>query len=246
MGFVLYSDIDTFFSKYLYDNKDKSFSNYNIIVVSRDIITDEKCVDGEGYSTYKSKYKNIDFLLNLYPSPKVLEFYHGSSANVFAEAYIDQLKLDNNRIDICCILDMVINDDKNVILICSKNELLMEFFDILKDYINSEFGCNIYSMAEYYENKDCINNLGDMDDVKKLLLFHMKELGLIDDVTGVVVNYMMPDMIEKYREVLMKKSKDELFKIAASKGTYVNKHGTIESMVDHILKKYTDKYVGGK
>lgn len=240
MAFILISDVDRFFSNFLFDHKKEAFDKYEILIVSKDIIADQKIVSDDGTSTYQSRYENIDFDPSLIPTPKVYEFYHGSSPNTYVEAFQDQLMLENRMTSLCCIVDLVVNDDRNVVLLCSRAEYRMEYLHIIVDFLLEQFKIKGYDIDDYL-NKEDITDIGDVEEIRKMLLFHMTNLNLIDTDTGLVMNGLMSDMVEKYKEVLMNKDKEELFKIAVNKGAYVNKRRPKEEIVDHILKKMLNK-----
>lgn len=240
MAFILVSDADRFFSNFLFDHKDEPFDNYEILVISKDIIADQKIVTEDGTSSYQSRYENIDFDLTLVPTPKVFEFYHGSTPSSYVESYQDQLMLENRLTSLCCIVDLVVNDNRNVVMLCSKAEYRMEYLHILLDFLSEQFKIKGYDIDAYLEKED-ITQIGDVEEIRKMLLFHMTNLELIDTDTGLVMNSLMSDMVEKYKEVLMNKDKEELFRIAVNKGAYVNKRRPKEEIVDHILKKMLNK-----
>lgn len=240
MAFLLVSDVDRFFSNFLFDHKEEPFDNYEILIVSKDIVADQKIMSDDGVSSYQSRYENIDFDTTLMPTPKVYEFYAGSTPSSYVEAFQDQLMMDNRLTSLCCIVDLVVNDNRNVVLLCSKAEYRMEYLHILLDFLSEQFKIKGYDIEAYLEKED-ITDIGDIEEIRKMLLFHMTNLDLIDTDTGLVMNNLMSDMVEKYKEVLMNKDKEDLFKIAVNKGCYVNKRRPKEEIVDHILKKMLNK-----
>lgn len=236
MGSLLFINIGDFFTKYLKEHPDIDISNYEIIVISRDIVADQRLKSGNTF-TYESRYKNIGFAMELFPTPQVMEFYHGSTFLNFREQFLSQLSSTKASTALCCIVDLVVNDNLNVVLLCSGSEYLMQFMNIIQEKLYETFHLNAWSYEQYKENPDCIKDIGDKDDILKRFEFQLKQLELIDKKIDEFFNRFTDDMVEKYRELLMSKSVDELYKYAVKKDIHVNKHKPKELIVDHILQK---------
>lgn len=236
MGSLLFISIGDFFSKYLKQFPDIDISKYEIIVVSKDIIADQRIKNGSTF-TYESRYKNIGFALELFPNPQVLEFYHGSTFLNYREQFLSQLSSTKAATALCCIADLVVNDDLNVVLLCSGSEYLMEFMNIIQEKLYEMFHLNGWTYDQYKEDPTCLNNIGDKEDILKRLEFEMKQLELIEEGINEFFNKFIDDMAEKYKEILMSKSVDALYKYALKNDIHVNKHKPKELIVDHILQK---------
>ena len=88
----MYTSITDFFGEYLKDFKQGLEGKYQVVVVSRDIISGVKRrYEDTATTTYKSKYKNIDFLDALMPGPAVQELSWGTSPDMYAMKYSEQL-----------------------------------------------------------------------------------------------------------------------------------------------------------
>ena len=237
MGYIVYATINDFFGEYLKESG-KEFDNYEIVVISKDIIGDLARKNSTTAQTeYISKYKNVDFLMNLYPDPAVMEFYTGSTKDMFISAYRHQLIKGSNLYDLCCLVDLVVNDDKKIFLLCVNSEYLTGFFEIMDGVFQEQFKMKLHSYAELKSDPECINDIGNIDEIKVTLAYQLDVNELIDDVTGEFFNSLYSDMEDTYRKVLMDKSVDDLVKLALKKGIYVNKRKPKEMIVDHIMSK---------
>ena len=237
MGFIVYATINDFFGEYLRDSGTK-LDNFEVVVISKDIVSDIRRNNSTTAQTeYLSKYKNVDFLMNLFPDPAVLEFYTGSSRDSFISAYRGQLMQSSKLYDICCLTDLVVNDDRNIFLLCSNAEYLMGFMDVLNGIFQEQFKMKIFSYAEFKADPECVKDLGDLDEIRVTLAYQLDVNDFIDDVTGKFFNSLYANMEETYRKILMEKSPDELVKLALKKNIYVNKRKPKEYIVNHIIDK---------
>lgn len=238
MGYIVYATINDFFGEYLRDAGQK-LDNYEIIVVSKDIVSDLRRNNSKTAQVeYMSKYKNVDFLMNLFPDPSVMEFYTGSTTESFISAYRGQLtNQDGNMYDLCCLVDLVVNDDKNLFLLCSNSEYLTGFMEVLDGVFQEQFKMKVFPYAEFKADPDCVKKIGDLDEIRVTLAYQLDVHDFIDDVTGDFFNCLYSDMEETYRKVLMSKTPEELSKLAMKKGIYVNKRKPKETIVNHIIDK---------
>ena len=241
MASLLFITINDLFMDYLKNNK-VDMNKTDIIVASRDIVTDIRRYNRIG-TDYESKYKNIDFAIELSPNPNVLEMYTGSTSSMYIESYRDQLSGTTvAQKDLCAIVDMIVNDDFDVILVCSKSEMNMQYFYIMRDYIDEVFRLRGYIYDELKEDDSLdLNTIGNPDEIKAMLAYQLKTLELIDENIGEFFNKFKDDLADKYQKVLLSKTVDELVDIGRSKGIYVNKYKPKEVIVDHILKKMLEK-----
>ena len=241
MAKLLFMTINDLFTSYI-KNNNIDMNKTNIIVVSRDIEGERKRDTRTG-SDYESKYKNIDFCIELSPSPHVMEMYTGSSTSMYVEAYQEQLMNTTSvQKDLCAIVDMIVNDGYDIIIICSISEMNMQYFYILRDYIDQVFRLHGY-MYQELKDDDTLNSddIGDITEIKKMLNYQLKTLELIDENIGEFFNKFKNDLADKYKEVLLNKTIDELVNIGRNKGLYINKHKPKEVIIDHILKKMLEK-----
>ena len=231
----MYLSVNDFFSKYL-TMIDGKLENCQIIVVSKDIIANEY-IEENGVKIYKSSYDSVDFTPELYPNSRVMEYRLSSTMKSYADMYIQQLEgLEQCRV-ICSIIDLVINENMNVILLCSKVDLKVQHFDIMRDFMFDKFGVVMHSFEEYLENPDCLNDCGDFETARLMLQFQIENMKLIDENIGVFFNQFTKDMAEQYRQILMNKSIDELCEIGIRNNIHVNRRKPKEYNVDHIMQK---------
>lgn len=239
-GTIMYLSINDFFQKYLTE-KQGQLDNFQIIVISKDIIADTE-TRVNNMTMYESRFDDIEFLTQLYPHTDTLNYLLGNTRESFRERYIEQLdSLDEARL-ICCIVDMVINDGVDVYMISSKTEMMIGFYDVVREYMNTKFSMDIKSFEEYCENPECLNDIGDENEIRMMLQFQIEQLKLIDADIGEFFNVLTKDMATTYRDILMKKSIDELYRIGTNNNLHINKHKPKEYIVDHIMSKLMSKH----
>ena len=241
MASLLFITINDLFMDYLKNNK-VDMESTNIIIASRDIETDIRRNTRTG-TEYESKYKNIDFAIELSPTPSVLEMYTGSSSAMYIESYREQLA--NTTViqkDLCAIVDMIVNESFDIIIVCSISEMNMQYFYILRDYIDEVFRLHGYIYGELKENETLdVTDFGNPDEIRTMLAYQLKTLELIDENIGEFFNKFKDDLADKYKNVLLSKTVEQLVELGRQKGIHVNKYKPKEVIVDHILKKMLEK-----
>ncbi len=238
-GTLMYLSINDFFQRYLKMVNGDLGDNYQILVVSKDIIADEYTKNTNGV-LYQSRFENIDFTPELFPHPNVQEYRYSSNINQYGEMYKSQLdQLDMGR-TLCCIVDLIVNENVNVYMICSNVEFKMEFFEYMKETVFEKFGLIMTSFEDYLENPDSLYDNGNFDEIKLSLQFQINNLKLIDENIGQFFNKFTKDMAESYKKILMDKSIDELYTLGTKQGLHINKYKPKELIVEHILSKLMD------
>ena len=240
MAFIMYTSITDFFGEYLKDFKQGLEGKYQVVVVSRDIISGVKRrYEDTATTTYKSKYKNIDFLDALMPGPAVQELSWGTSPDMYAMKYSEQLSDSKAMYELCCIADSVINDDRNIFILCSNAEYKQGYLDILREFIYNNFKLKAWSYTEYMNDHEVLNEPIDLEEAKKVLAFQIKANNLEDEIVGGLFNqYLHDEDVEKtYKEILMKKTPEELFRMGVQKNIYINKRKPKEVIVDQLMGK---------
>lgn len=238
MGFVMFISVNDLFKDFVRDHYDL-VKGSEILVISRDIIANGETINPEGLpfsdTQSTSKYESISFIPELVPNASVMEYSNGSTRDMFYQAYMEQLTSKSAMRYLCCIADTVVHEDSKIFLVCSQSEYLLEFMEVMKDFMESRFKMNIYSYVDFQTDDQCIYNIGDPEEIKQYLQVHLVENDLIDDVTDEFFNELTSDMVEVYRKTLIQKTVDELEKLATKKGIYVNRHKPKETIVDHII-----------
>ena len=226
-----------FMKKYVAKENKKHFE---IVIVSKDIITDNQYIAMKE-SRYISNYTNINFANDLRPCPEVKEYLYNSSEDDFAQRYKTQLSFMEPMTTLCSIVDLVINDDTDVILLCSYSESKSSsYMDILCDFIYDNFGIMVNKYKDTKDKDDIEFDPGDYERAQRLLEFQIQNQGLVDRYVGTFFNKFTKDMADDYRKILMSKSIDELSAIGANRNLYINRHKPKEYIVDHILKSIMD------
>lgn len=125
--------------------KDHDLKKYEILIASHEIVGSltSRSTTG-GISTgikYESKYDNIEFIDSIRPTPSVMEFAYGpNNQDRYIEMYYNQLIGSDAYMDICCIVDMLLTNDCNVLIVTSAFEVSARVHDMLSNFFLDEFG----------------------------------------------------------------------------------------------------------
>lgn len=240
VGTLLFIDIGSFFTEYLKERA-HSFENFEILVASSGIIADSKQND-RGQTLYTSRYQNVTFIPNIYPQPLVEEYFGAASLEVFGSKYKDQLSTEDCMINLCSIVDMVVNEGVNVVILCTLSEYNMEWCRYLKEYLYEAFNITMCIYSDYKENPSELYDIGDVGNIRLVLRYQIEQLDLVDEVIGKFFNKFTKDMVKEYTDTLMSKSIDELYRFGTSKGVHVNRRKSKKDIVDHIMLKLFNIY----
>lgn len=173
------------------------------------------------------------------PGPAVQELSWGTSPDMYAMKYSEQLSDSKAMYELCCIADSVINDDRNIFILCSNAEYKQGYLDILREFIYNNFKLKAWSYTEYMNDHEVLNEPIDLEEAKKVLAFQIKANNLEDEIVGGLFNqYIHDEDVEKtYKEILMKKTPEELFRMGVQKNIYINKRKPKEVIVDQLMGK---------
>lgn len=203
MASLMFIDIETLVTDYA---KDHDLAKWEILIVSREIVGTLALRSSSSYGIttdveFESKYENIEFVPSLRPTPSMLEtLFDGNGASSFIELYKNRLIDSEPFIDICCIADMIINSDLNVMIVMTDYELKSHIAEVLREFIEEEFG--IYGFM-YSDLKRLETYLGDpsYDKIVESLPFDVP-----DTFTGrnfeVITCQFNTDEIDKLKENL--------------------------------------------
>ena len=183
--------------------KTHDLSEYSILIASNEIIGALKMRSTMvGVSTgimYESKYDNIEFVSSIKPTANAMEYLYGNSRDRFMELYESHLISAEPFMDLCSIVDMVVNSDCKVLIVMAPYEFAGKIPHYLRDFIESEFSLygymydDISRLIEHYSNKPMyekivssldfdipddfdgvhldpiLSNYGDKDEIKEKL-----------------------------------------------------------------------------
>ena len=242
MASLMFGDINQFFGEYL---KEYKLEDFVIVVTGREIITSikqkTKSLNAGSFNSYQSKYKNIVFAPRIAPSPVVEETYYSNNQARFESAYKEELTIKEVMSDLCAIVDMVVNKNKNVVLLCSKRESYMEFFEYMREFIMENFKLYMISIGEALVDHGLLYQYGNDDEIRTMLAFNIKHYKIVDETFNDFINRFIDDEAEKYKEMLMNKTVDELAAIGSKYSLHINKYKPKELIVEHILKRIMEK-----
>lgn len=234
-GSLLFMTIDNLFTNYL---RNRVLTNYEIIIVSHDIVSDIRRNGRNNTKFYESKFANIDFCPSLYPNVITLNVLYESTKKDFYKAYKEYLTTHISCIsELCDIVDMVVNRNINVILICSDKDWISDFFYVMRDTIQEMFGLYGISYDEFEVDPELLHKYGDEEDIKAHLEYYIIESDSVDKLTGKYINKYVDDKAGILEKVLMNKTDKELREYCESNNIYYNKRKSKEYTVAHILDK---------
>lgn len=230
MGFVVGMTIQDFFGEFV---KGKKLDDYEVLIISKDI-TASITRRVQNSDTYESKYSNVDLIPSLYPNPSVIQYSYNTTTDAFFEAYTTQLDDKDNFSDLCCIVDMAVNDNRKIIILYSFVEEKSRFFDCFREFMNRQFDLTVHCYRDIKEGEDELVEIENPEEVKARLEYH-KDILIKDADLDFFFNRFTEDLAEKYKELLLEKSEDSLRKIAKHKGIFIPVHKDKEQIVKIIL-----------
>lgn len=234
VGTILIVPIGSFFSEYMKEQKGQ-LKDYEIIIISKDIVSDIRSRTSN-VNQYESRFKYVDFAVNLFPDQGVQEYYYGGQRDTFNQLYATQLGKVENMTDLCSIVDLVVNEGKNVIILFSNAEYKAEYYQYLKDFVYVSFGLIMTAYEDYVADHNAIHDIGDVKKIRELLEFQLQNNDIIDEAINIFVNKYAEDLVGEYRDILMSKTMDQLKEIGLKHNVYINKLRPKEYNVDNILQ----------
>lgn len=238
MASLTYMKIDQFIGKVV---KDKNMDSAHVVVLSSSIVGSVQKKGPGNTDVIESKYKNIHFAENLYPEPRVQNYADRySEREMFREAYIEQITRDDNFGDVCAIVDLVVEKGKDVILVTGPFEYSMGFLEILSIFIKDEFGLESASFDQLERGDmspreiDTANQ--DMDKIKENLNSFVVEALQLQTKED-MYNRFCDDLETKYKEILMRKTIEQLHYIADDKGYKINPRLEKKEYVDELFDR---------
>lgn len=132
--------------------KTNDLGEYEIIVASHEIagsLTLRQSIAGmPTASQYESKYDNIEFVPSLRPCVSAMEHAFGQSRETYIEIYNSQLLDVEPLTDLCCIIDMIVNQGIDCLLVVSQYEQAARMFDYLGAFIKDMFLLESYQFTD--------------------------------------------------------------------------------------------------
>lgn len=222
--FINFDDLVTEFAK------DHDLSKWEILVVSREITGSLKQGSSEYYGIamadsikYESKYDNIEFVDSLRPQPDREGLYSsGEYRRRFIEKYESKLIGNVPFTDACCIIDMIVNENCDVMIVMSQFESEGGIDDILRDFLMEQFGVYGYN---YSDLKTIMDNYGkpNFNAIKKNL-----GVDIPDTFTGKNIEVIIEHFTDNLDEV--KKNLEAQKIIAANIGSTAGEENDITSV----------------
>lgn len=133
--------------------KDNDLGKYEIIVSSHELGGSLKFQKTEhGYPQavdYESKYENIEFVPSLRPTVAAMEHaFSPASKETFISLYNSQLLGALALTDMCCIIDMIVTHDCDVLLVMAAYEAAGCILEYLQVFIKDEFLVQSYLFSD--------------------------------------------------------------------------------------------------
>ena len=221
-----------------YVARDYTLKQFEIIIASRDIITDDQKVRCD-VTTFTSKYDNIDFAPYLAPSSAAMNYrYDPAPSNIdkFEQAYDNQLTSIDIFTDVLCIADMVVNSRVPVIILYTQLDNKCGYPKILREFIEDKFDLKSYTVDDILDPDIDVTNIGDVDVIKKHIAEEKTYLSE-SNTTDAFYNYLTESISAKYKDVLGRKSVGQLMEIAAKNNVVVSKKASKEEIINRIMRQ---------
>lgn len=221
-----------------YVARDYTLKQFEIIVASRDITTDDQ-KKRQDTVIFTSKYDNIDFVPSLAPTSAAMNFryeYSPSSKDKFEQAYDNQLNDIDIFTDVLCIVDMVVNRKVPVIILYTQLDNACGYPQLLREFILDKFDLKSYIVDDILDPKIDVTDIGDIDVIKE----HIAEEKIYvseSSTEDAFYNYLTESISAKYKDVLEKKSVEQLMEIAIRNNVVVSKRATKEELISRIMRK---------
>ena len=237
MGSLMIASVNDFFGNYLRHNR---IFNYEILVLGKDIVSENQ-INDDGRIYYRSNFHHVTFCTDISPNSLVEQNAYGLNITEFIETYNRQLMMPDSMMNLCCIVDLVVNKDTNVIMLCSEREFKMGFVEPLREFIFNRFGLYMVTSVECSYDPGLLTQYGDKLDIKRKLDFQIRENDLVDKGIGKFINKFSDNIEESYRKILMEKSIDELYQYGLKHSIHVNRYKSKEYIVDRIMSRVIGK-----
>jgi hypothetical protein len=154
-------------------------ANYSILIASHEIagsLKTRSVISGVSTGiTYASKYENIEFVDSLRPDNTTMEYCYGGNRAQFITEYESHLLSVEPFTDICCIVDMVVNLNTDVLIVMASFEETAQIPDYLNEFIYSEFGLRGYLFRDLERLVTAFDNKSTYEKVVKSLDFTVPE-----------------------------------------------------------------------
>ena len=238
-GWLLYLTVNEFLTFFAKD-KEKDLRNYYLLVIGREIVADDQRHTSYNAVQGISRYDNVEFIPSVIPRAAAMEYLGTEQYNAFARTYEISLNSTSAFTDLVCIVDMVVNENLKVILLHHVLDQRLGWIRHLIDFIEDKFDIKCYGGADIVDDTDT-NDYGDKEKIKKTLEMYKEKLSGSDTASDFFNAYT--DSLEgTYREILSRRSVEELAEFAKSKGIWVNKKRPKDDIIDKIIE---NTYRGG-
>lgn len=212
-------------------------SEFQILVISKDIVTDQK-QSKNNLVYYESKYDNVDFVPTLYPNAAVMQFaYNCGNKESFLRQYDAQLCSEDCMTDICCIVDMVMNDNVKCIILVTNLDMTVGYIPYLKEFMETRFGFLMYDLYDFNDPTMDVFDIGNREAIQKQLELEIQDLTGSTNIDA-FMNWYTDSMLGKFRKLLEEKSIEQLVDVANSRGIYVNSRWDRERIITTIIDRF--------
>lgn len=194
-----------------------NYENYNFILVSSDITTSHK-------------FKNVFRIKQLLPPTKAISCkLNGNDNDEYYKKYVKHLMRPDIEIYMTTIAKLVIGEDSNVVIMCSKDEDdSIGYLKILKDYFEEIYKLKVYTYKKYKKDKDPNSAVNK----KKTLKIIAKKLKIAAE-NGTEANIDMEEFVGRLKHM----KKKTVYEFAKSRGIKVNKNMDKSEIIKKIMKK---------
>lgn len=234
VGWFIHLTLNEFMEFYVKD-KEKNLQDYLLIVIGRDIIASDKSITTYNATQSISKYDNIEFLPSLTPKAASMEYLGADQIDQFSNMYVNQLMGDEPLKDMLCIVDMIVNDGIKIIMVHHSTDQKLGWTPLLFDTFEDVFGIRCYGAVDCVDPEVDTNDYGDVEAIRKKVdeyKAYLTDSGKKEDF----FNEYIDSMEFTYRNILDRRSVEELVEFARKKGFWVNRRAPKNQIIDKIIE----------
>ena len=148
---------------------------FNFILVSQDIKT-------------VGKYNTVYQMNSLIPPSNIIsEFVSNGYSKKYCKKYLKYLSREQVEVILATIVKLATVEDTNVVLLCSDNEEMYKYLDLIGEFLKDEYKCKVCSYKKFRKRRtetDVCDNKKEIIPILERKLAQFKVGVAEDDVLG--------------------------------------------------------------
>ena len=213
MSHIICMDSKEFLKKFI---KKYNYKKYIFILVSEDVKSNKN-------------YENVYSLKALLPPPHVIsEFVNNGYTKRYKTKYLEYLNNPKVESLLTIIVKYAVMDNKDVVLLCSNNEMQYKYFKLISKYLNSVYNVNTCTLSEYKDDPEKCVAYKDKKDVVKILKKKLTNIKVTKETTSM--------NIKAFKKRLKSLSKKELRDFCKQRDIKIKKSYDKDDIIERIIK----------